>query len=651
MMPNGVPYDGSSYNNDLGPGAYPANITHGTYFSSVVNAVTGYSIYLPPEYATNPNQRFNVIYFLTGQGFGSGATENSEVTNDPELISNLQLISPTIMVFPNPYQNSKYMDAAPGSPMSGIEMFESQFINELIPFIDAKYRTRASRDSRAIMGFSGGGQGALRLAFKYPALFSSVEGMSSAVDDNASNVAVNEPQLLAAMFNGDANAFDAQTANGQAKADRANIIASALAIHMSVGSADALLPDNQALDALLTSLSIPHDPLEVIPGGIHDPRTIFNIIGPTPFQFINAHFLETTVPNPRPPAGTTADMILRHGADGQYEIYDIGNHTILAGYPLGQVGTDWAFVTLGGFFGSDTTDMLLRNSSTGGFEVYDIANNNITGAAFLGNVGMDWQVMGFGNFSSRGESDMILRNVNTGGVEVYDINNNQIAGAAFMGTVGLDWQFSGIGNFSGAGESDMLLRNSNTGGLEVYDIANNQITNAAFIGTVGLDWQFSGVGNFSGVAGESDLLLRNVNTGGLEVYDINNNQLTGAAFIGTVGLDWQFAGIAPIHAPGASDLVLRNVNTGAFEVYDIANNQITGAASLGQVGLDWQLGGFAADPPTGSSTSMGDSSRAAQLVQAMAGFGGGSGAAENLNTAPLGAETSQQPLLTTPQHA
>jgi hypothetical protein len=40
-----------------------------------------------------------------------------------------------------------------------------------------------------------------------------------------------------------------------------------------------------------------------------------------------------------------------------------------------------------------------------------------------------------------------------------------------------------------------------------------------------------------------------------------------------------------------------------------------------------------------------------QLVQAMAGFGGGSGAGESLNTTPLGADTSQQPLLTTPQHA
>jgi hypothetical protein len=346
------------------------------------------------------------------------------------------------------------------------------------------------------------------------------------------------------------------------------------------------------------------------------------------------------VTNPPPPAGTTADMILRHGADGLYEIYDLGNNTILAAFQLGQVGTDWRFIGLGGFFGNDTTDMLLRNANTGGFEVYDISNNKITNAAFLGNVGLDWQVMGFGNFSSFGENDMILRNANNGGVEVYDIRNNQIIGANFMGAVGLDWQFSGVGNFSSRGTSDMLLRNSNNGGLEVYDIDNNQITGAAFIGTVGLDWQFSGVGNFSGVPGETDLLLRNNKTGGMVIYDINNNQITNAVFIGTVGLDWRFAGIAPIHAPGASDLVLRNVNTGAFEVYDIAANTLVGAALLGQVGLDWGLGGFAVDPPT-------DDSSVGQLVQAMAGFDGG--AADTWNTVPLGADMSQQSLLTPPQ--
>ena len=69
---------------------------------------------------------------------------------------------------------------------------------------------------------------------------------------------------------------------------------------------------------------------------------------------------------------------------------------------------------------------------------------------------------------------------------------------------------------------------------------------------------------------------------------------------------------------------------------------------MGAVGLAWQLGGFAADPPTGPVGSSGSTS---QLVQAMAGFGGSSGAADSLNTAALVADTSQQPLLTTPQHA
>jgi hypothetical protein len=67
---------------------------------------------------------------------------------------------------------------------------------------------------------------------------------------------------------------------------------------------------------------------------------------------------------------------------------------------------------------------------------------------------------------------------------------------------------------------------------------------------------------------------------------------------------------------------------------------------LGAVGLDWQLGGFAVDPPT---ASMGDASEAAQLVQAMAGFGGSSGAVDDLDIAALAADASPQSLLTTPQ--
>jgi hypothetical protein len=354
--------------------------------------------------------------------------------------------------------------------------------------------------------------------------------------------------------------------------------------------------------------------------------------------------------NPAPPAGTTADMILRSG-NGTYEIYDIGNNAILAGYKLGQVGTDWTVAGLGSFFGNDTTDMLSRNSNTGAFEVYDISNNNITNAVTLGTVGLNWQVAGFADFNRDGMTDMMLRNSNTGAFEIYNISNNSITNTVASGTVGLNWQVGGFGNFSSVpGEADMIMRNTSTGALVVY-FNNNQSIGAAFMGTVGVDWQIIGVGNFSSSPGETDMIMRNITTGGLEVYDIANNQITGAAFLGTVGLDWQFAGVAPVHGPGASDLVLRNINSGQFQVYNIANNQITGSAALGSVGLDWQLGGFAADPPAASTASMGGSSQVDQLVQAMAGFGGSSGVADGLNTVPLAADTSQQPLLTTPQHA
>jgi hypothetical protein len=45
---------------------------------------------------------------------------------------------------------------------------------------------------------------------------------------------------------------------------------------------------------------------------------------------------------------------------------------------------------------------------------------------------------------------------------------------------------------------------------------------------------------------------------------------------------------------------------------------------------------------------MGSSGSTSQLVQAMAGFGGGS-AAQGLNTPPLNADASQQTFLTQPQ--
>ena len=346
-----------------------------------------------------------------------------------------------------------------------------------------------------------------------------------------------------------------------------------------------------------------------------------------------------------PPVGTTADMILRDAGNGNYEIYDIGGNSILGGYPLGQVGTDWQFAGLGNFSGSDTTDMILRSATTGNFEVYDISNNNITSAASLGQVGLEWQVAGFGNFNGSGTmTDMMLRDTLTGTFELYDISNNSITSANAIGQVGLEWQVAGFGDFNGDGTTDMLLRDTNTGAFEVYDINNSQLTSASSLGQVGNEWQVAGFGDFNG-DGTTDMIMRDTLNGVFELYDIISNRVTSAAPIGQVGLEWQVAGFGPINGAGTADMVLRDVNNGALEFYDIANNQLTGAASLGQVGLKWQVGGFAADPPT-SSQPIGASN--SQIAQVTAGF------AAAASTASLFDGTGQEPssqLFAAPVHS
>jgi hypothetical protein len=102
----------------------------------------------------------------------------------------------------------------------------------------------------------------------------------------------------------------------------------------------------------------------------------------------------TPSPNPAPPSGTTAVMIMNNPGTGAYEIYDVGSNAILAAYSLGQVGAPWTFAGLGTFQAGDIGDMLLRNTSTGAFEAYYVSGNNIISATLVGTVGLDWILQG-----------------------------------------------------------------------------------------------------------------------------------------------------------------------------------------------------------------------------------------------------------------
>ena len=258
-------------------------VTHQTYHSAILDINIGYNIYLPPEYTNNPSPRFPVLYFLHARNGDENSSPNQIVAT-----LNSTNTQPMIIVFVNGGKNSKYMDPLPGSKLYCVWMAEYTIINELIPTIDATYRTVARKQGRTIQGFSMGGMGALRLAFKYPNLFSSVYSFAPAADDNASNVASNEPMLLAQMFNDSTTRFAANEPQNEASANPGSI--NGLPIHITIGSADSLLSTAQGIDTLLTSLGITHDPLEIISGTAHDLTGLQAMTKSTSYQFASRNF-------------------------------------------------------------------------------------------------------------------------------------------------------------------------------------------------------------------------------------------------------------------------------------------------------------------------------------------------------------------------
>ena len=149
------------------PAKPPEGVQHGTFHSACMDTAVGYNIYLPPSYDADSDRRFPVVYFL----HGSAGNESRSIRLATYLHQAIleKKVPEMIMVFANGGRNSGYIDAIDGTVMP-----ETMIIKELIPHIDANYRTIGERSGRAIQGFSMGGVGSLRFAAKFPDLFSSV---------------------------------------------------------------------------------------------------------------------------------------------------------------------------------------------------------------------------------------------------------------------------------------------------------------------------------------------------------------------------------------------------------------------------------------------------------------------------------------------
>jgi S-formylglutathione hydrolase FrmB len=94
--------------------------------------------------------------------------------------------APLIVVMPDGGANGWYTDwyqgARPVQPR-----WETYHVGELVPWIDATYRTIAARRGRAIAGLSMGGYGALSYAARHPGTFAAAASFSGALEVGSSD--------------------------------------------------------------------------------------------------------------------------------------------------------------------------------------------------------------------------------------------------------------------------------------------------------------------------------------------------------------------------------------------------------------------------------------------------------------------------------
>ena len=135
--------------------------------SEIMNIDVPFSIYLPASYEKDKTKSYPVVYML----HGLGDTHNS--WNGKYLSANSKIkaleqsgkIGENIYVFPEGY-STYYCNY-----YTGKYNYMDMFVNELIPYIDANYRTIADREHRATVGYSMGGFGAMVLPEQHPELF------------------------------------------------------------------------------------------------------------------------------------------------------------------------------------------------------------------------------------------------------------------------------------------------------------------------------------------------------------------------------------------------------------------------------------------------------------------------------------------------
>jgi enterochelin esterase-like enzyme len=177
VPPNVVPQSATTVPSEYGgPVAMPGMVTNKTYpvhyyidprgsvgeDGSIPRQDTAITkpvnIYTPPSY--DPQTEYPLLFVLHGITDNENTWMERGVPKPNILLDNLitsKVIKPLIAVFPQGNSEENFKNATDYGAVAGYHAFGNELMKDLMPFIEANYKVKKDRGSRAIAGFSMGG--------------------------------------------------------------------------------------------------------------------------------------------------------------------------------------------------------------------------------------------------------------------------------------------------------------------------------------------------------------------------------------------------------------------------------------------------------------------------------------------------------------
>jgi enterochelin esterase-like enzyme len=177
---------------------HPRDVPHGEirerwYFSKATAAWRRVFVYTPPDYDTNRDARYPVLYLQHGGGEDErGWVVQGRVNHIMDNLIAAQKARPMIIVMEKGYARKPGEPPVPLRPPAAgagaqppdfrrmFSALEEVFIQDLIPMMDATYRTLPDRENRAMAGLSMGGMQTFVIALNNLDKFAWLGGFSGA---------------------------------------------------------------------------------------------------------------------------------------------------------------------------------------------------------------------------------------------------------------------------------------------------------------------------------------------------------------------------------------------------------------------------------------------------------------------------------------